>query len=1140
MFLRILIIQLGILLVLPALNAQQSFFPIKKNKKWGLINQTGKLIMEPIYESISSFNQNGWAIAQKDGRLGILDTNAQEVIPCQYDLLEILNDTLLSVKDAEGWKIISDENKVYIRNLSGSVKVEGNGYISFERATGRGLAHIKKGILIDAIYESYEVDEFYIKTWDTNYKMGLYNIDGQKILEPIYKEIRFVDKIIFVREKYKWGAFYPNGDTITAPQWDSYKDFGNNFLEFVKRKEKHLFAVPAKRVILSEYDRAVHYSDSAIIVNIGGQCGMIDYNGDYIYEVKYSDILPFGEGTCRLNIDEKWGVISFARDTIIPFVYDYIGALKRTVAVVSKNNRRGVINQKGKLVLDLIYNSLPLANNMIRIESESKGLLIFAFDEEGNLTSEENYRNFKKIKILGTSRPSNTSSRFSGRLGASAPSRGGSTVEINDSLYWFYNAGTQRWGVRNRNTKTFVISPKYSSIDIRNDVEFTIVGSSKYKLGGEYSYDFVSFTISKVFGLVSNKRGLPITKMELLDIRMTDFTEKDLPVARCIFIGGAHGLINRQGRIIARGYRFIGEFEEGKARFCQKGEFKANTTGEVYRHLGDIRSYMDSWRCGYTFLELNNPIFEQELMNRGVIEIKDAKWGYLDANGNIIIKPEYEFVENFHDGTVIVKKNGKWGMIDEDNSIQLDIVYSNVDYLKGAEKNLLMISNQNRKYGCIDSMANQIVPMRYERVRRFEDGMIAVRRNGKWGFVNMEGKEIIPCIYRSVHDFHEGLAAVMIKGRWGFVDKQGNEAIKAEFSRLGDFHEGLAWAKSRKKTKGYINQQGVFEIEGNYSKMSDFHEGLACVDVTHKGVTIIDREGTWITKPKEKYRMVGDFTPDGLIKMKKGKKHVLLDREGKQVTKGSYAQIREFNNGVAVVRKNQPGTRFLFFKKNAKYGFINEEGKLIGKLKYKQLGDFNSGRALFVDKGKYGYLDTLGQVIVKPQYFRAQNFKKGRAVVYNRYNESGIIDVNGDYVVAPKINRIMTLSEGLALVKKGYQKFYFLHEDLKRHSTTSFEKAYAFNNGVAPVQTKGKWGIVNNKGMIILTPKYNRIDPYENGAARVLINSLRGVATTKGEVIIPADYEYVSFVGEGLFRVERGDAIGYLDMNGAWVWEMQE
>jgi hypothetical protein len=93
---------------------------------------------------------------------------------------------------------------------------------------------------------------------------------------------------------------------------------------------------------------------------------------------------------------------------------------------------------------------------------------------------------------------------------------------------------------------------------------------------------------------------------------------------------------------------------------------------------------------------------------------------------------------------------------------------------------------------------------------------------------------------------------------------------------------------------------------------------------------------------------------------------------------------------------------------------------------------------------------------------------------------------------------------------------------------------------VAVVQSNGRWGVINQKGIELIPPKYDKIEAFENGYAKVQIKGFNGLTNLKGELIVQPDYEYISYAGEGLFRVEQGDKIGYFDMGGRWVWGLQE
>ena len=54
----------------------------------------------------------------------------------------------------------------------------------------------------------------------------------------------------------------------------------------------------------------------------------------------------------------------------------------------------------------------------------------------------------------------------------------------------------------------------------------------------------------------------------------------------------------------------------------------------------------------------------------GMAAIKvGKKWGFIDANGNMVIPPQFEEVNSFSEGSAEVKSNGQWVHIDKTGKI---------------------------------------------------------------------------------------------------------------------------------------------------------------------------------------------------------------------------------------------------------------------------------------------------------------------------------------------------------------------------------------------------------------------------------------------------------------------------------------
>lgn len=123
----------------------------------------------------------------------------------------------------------------------------------------------------------------------------------------------------------------------------------------------------------------------------------------------------------------------------------------------------------------------------------------------------------------------------------------------------------------------------------------------------------------------------------------------------------------------------------------------------------------------------------------------------------------------------------------------------------------------------------EVVPLIYDSVENFSEGLAQVQEDGKYGFVDKTGKEVVPFIYDSVENFSEGLARVEKDGKYNYIDKTGKEVVPSEYDLgWGEFSEGFADVRKGKKY-GYIDKNGNEAAPMIYDEAEEFSEGLAWV-----------------------------------------------------------------------------------------------------------------------------------------------------------------------------------------------------------------------------------------------------------------------------------------------------------------------
>jgi len=277
---------------------------------------------------------------------------------------------------------------------------------------------------------------------------------------------------------------------------------------------------------------------------------------------------------------------------------------------------------------------------------------------------------------------------------------------------------------------------------------------------------------------------------------------------------------------------------------------------------------------------------------------QDSKYGYIDENGNVIIKPVYLQAKQFAEGVAPVKiEEGIWGIIDTKGKVMTE--WKNVDEINEFSEGLAVV-RQRAKYGYIDKK-QLVIPLNFDAAENFSEGLavVAIREgstfmeklhNAKYGYIDKDGNIVIDCQFRSAGKFKEGVApvsSVSTDFRWGYIDKTGQYVIEAKYFTAREFSEGLAPVTIALGESGFIDHKGNFIIPPQYTWTYSFSEGFARVKVGEK-YGFIDRSGRMVIKPifdyaddfKNGFAQIYDQSPGFGVDKYQGISFGLIDKDG--------------------------------------------------------------------------------------------------------------------------------------------------------------------------------------------------------------------------------------------------------------------
>ena len=321
--------------------------------------------------------------------------------------------------------------------------------------------------------------------------------------------------------------------------------------------------------------------------------------------------------------------------------------------------------------------------------------------------------------------------------------------------------------------------------------------------------------------------------------------------------------------------------------------------------------------------------------------------------------------------------------------------------------------------GFIDRTGKVVIPLCFDKVGAFSEGLARFERDRNWGYIDASGSVVIEPRFPWAQEFSEGLARVQVTGqalgfdgRWGFIDKTGKVVIAPDYegtlgshNNIGSddqedaFHNGLAKITVRRKT-GFIDMAGKVVIPPEFTYAYPFAEALAAVTKSPSGDDgwgYIDRTGKWVIAPQFEW---GSSFSGHLAAVNRRHNCGYIDPTGAYVLRPPVSPGEEdcatvwgdFVEGLS---------RWKF---GNKYGFIDRSGKVVVEPRFDLTFHFSEGLAAVQIGGKWGYIDKTGKMVIKPKALaHVEDFHHGLAFVATKDGRYGYIDRSGNYAWTPTL-----------------------------------------------------------------------------------------------------------------------------------------
>lgn len=510
--------------------------------------------------------------------------------------------------------------------------------------------------------------------------------------------------------------------------------------------------------------------------------------------------------------------------------------------ILEQNGKYGVIDKSGNIVIDADYEAVQIPNPSKDIficikeynqDTKEYATVVYNGKKEEILS---NYNNVQAVAIFTNinSTPYERSVltyKENGKYGLIDLQGKEITKPIYDEISSInYKEGTflvkqnEQEGIINMKGKTIikceyesVTSDNYYNEDQNNEKAGFIVSK---KTDDGYRFGYINYRGSKIVKPI-------FTQLE----RVTEISD-DKNIYFIAFKDGQAGLLKNNKEIVNYEYEDIqynvlsdvfiiqrnGKYgattREGKTILYP--EYSSVYTGGIYINaVKDNVIEVFDLQGNKIETDINSKI-KTENSNYYITIDKNNIYKVVDANENVIINNDYNYMEYLPGDYFIVARDSKNGVVDINGKSVIELKYDSISRIN--ETNILQ-AETNKSIELYNLNMKKITTMSNATIKEVKDDKeyILLFSENDFKYLDKDGN-----ILKAQELFKENnLFAKNVNGKWGFVDKNGNLKVQNKYEVVTDFNKyGFAGIKKDGKwgvidQEGHIVQEPIYELKWN-------------------------------------------------------------------------------------------------------------------------------------------------------------------------------------------------------------------------------------------------------------------------------------------------------------------------------------
>ncbi|MFQ3575740.1 MAG: WG repeat-containing protein [Cytophagales bacterium] len=608
--------------------------------------------------------------------------------------------------------------------------------------------------------------------------------------------------------------------------------------------------------------------------------GYMNFGNEWLVPPAYLKAYPFVGNKAIVQKGSKLGIINCKGFLVVDAIYEDFKPFNFDKIWVRQNGLWGLLNDKGQLLVRPTFNEVQKICNecdQVWVRKENKWAL---FSEKSN-----------KMLILPTFPEVRSISEWV------------SLVELDDSI-----------GVIENQTGKYIMKPNLLKV-IKMNKHFAF----KTKLGKwGVMGSSGNTTVEPIYdSIVNGENNLLIVKKD-----------------------SKWGLIDFNSKLFLKlVFDKIDTFSDGQAVCVYAGKYGLiNRSGKMF--FNPDFDFVSRFKGGVSLAKINN------------------KWGLIDKGGNHKSDFIYDDAKEIENGDLIVfKKDNMYNLFER---ISLSTVLSGLYAVDSLVNNKRLIIKTNQGYAFFDLDLKQIQPsLHFQSVKPALKNHLIVKNEGKWGLLQRDGKPLLNYEFDSLWpQQQEGNLYFLVKKgkKIGVFDHNGVSVLPVEYEFISV--ESSKTFKAKKNGNfAVLNAKGENLTDFKYQKLSNqiddpgipsypavFFKGKKSGLLSVSGQELISEAGDWF------------WLGEQLFVNKKDNKFEIYKNNGTLFSNEKFDSVRVFSGDLVPA------------KKDARWGYLSLGGKWAMQPQFDEVGDFHKGWAVVKKNGKYGVISQQSKWLIQPEY----------------------------------------------------------------------------------------------------------------------------------------------------------------------------